>query len=130
MFSLGNEQETSQRAAGGSTNHSLGSSHQSGQTSSFNHYTILGTGLSLEGTILNLGALLILSHQLQYLKPLFFSTSLFGIVLSFLLACLPEPNWTLPNNTRDWVLFTPIVFLLHLLSIFYGFCCIFLQYLQ
>ncbi len=93
--------------------------HQLDNTGSFDARQILGLVLAVGAAVLDFGSNSTLSYKLQDLKPLvlFFWTSLFGVVSSFLLAWPVEPYWTLPDNTRDCVLFS-----IHCLFFAFGFC--------
>ncbi len=76
-------------------------------TGSFDVKQVLGVVLAVAAGALDFGSISTLSFHLQDLKPLvlFFWVSLFGVASSFLLAWPLEPNWTLPDNIRDWAPF-------------------------
>ncbi len=80
---------------------------QSDNTGYFDAKQIFGVPLAVAAAFLDFCSISTLSYKLQDLKPLvlFFWVSLFGMVSSFLLAWPLEPNWTLPDSKRDWILF-------------------------
>ncbi len=96
------------------------SHHQKDNTSSFDATQILGGILAASAAIFSLIIISIFSHKLQDLNllVLFFWTSLFSVVSSFLLAWLIELNWILPDNTGGWILFS-----IHCICFVFG-CCV------
>ncbi len=90
------------------TRNDLQTHSQTDNANSFGREQITGIVLAALAAILNLGAISSLSVHLQNLKPpvLFFWVSFVVSVSSFLLAWPIEPSWTLPDNTKDWALFS------------------------
>ncbi len=108
-FSVENDNLPRVSALGSDENfeNSVETHHDLNNMNSFESEQILGVVLAVSAAILDFGAISILNHHLQELsvQVLLFWMSFYGTVSSFLLAWPIEPNWALPDNTRDFGLF-------------------------